>query len=79
MEQFLEAGFPDPSQFVPERSQDEKERVARVGWRNRIRHEMTCAMESRWRLSLGWDCGEALLPLFHDRVVEAVVQHWEAA
>jgi hypothetical protein len=23
MEQFLEAGFPDPSQFVPERSQDE--------------------------------------------------------
>jgi hypothetical protein len=79
MEQFLEAGFPDLSQIVPERSQDEKERVARVGWRNRIRHEMTCTMESRWRPSLGWDSGEALLPLFHDRIVEAVVQHWEAA
>ncbi|MFY0622168.1 MAG: hypothetical protein JXQ89_10790 [Pelagimonas sp.] len=79
MEQFLEAGFPDPSQLVPERSQEEKERAARVGWRNKIRHEMICAMESRWRPLLGWDSGEALLPLFHDRVVEAVVQYWEAA
>lgn len=76
---FRDEGFLPLSQFVVELSQDEKERVARVGWRNEIRHEMMRAMESRWRPTLGWDSGEALLPLFHDQLVKAVVQHWEAA
>lgn len=76
---FRDEGFLPLSQFVVELSQEEKERAARVGWRSEIRHEMICAMESRWRPSLGWDSGEALLPLFHDQLVKAVVQHWEAA
>lgn len=76
---FRDEGFLPLSQFVVELSQDEKERVARVGWRDEIRHEMMRAMESRWRPTLGWDSGEALLPLFHDQLVKAVVQHWEAA
>ncbi|WP_164659956.1 hypothetical protein [Tropicibacter sp. Alg240-R139] len=46
-----------------------------VGWPGLQVHEVERLFYARWRLSLGWDPkGVSLLPLFHDRLANQMVQ-----